>query len=247
MTLDQIQVRVLGTLIEKEIVTPENYPMSLNALIAGCSQRSSRDPVMELREDDVRQALHALEEQGLVAAVRDARVPKFEHRARTVLNLRRDETAVLCLLLLRGPQTAGELRGRADRMYSFDDIAAVESTLNRLMSPVADEQTAKSVRPLVAAAPRQPGSREIRYLHLLNGPVGEVTRTLELEGSRGAQNPPGELANRIAELEQQMEALQSMMRRLEERLQKQPGEPNHSSNGTGDSCSESASYREVPE
>src|SRR3569623_1583867 len=184
MILDPIQARVLGTLIEKEIVTPENYPMSLNALIAGCSQRSSRDPVMELREDDVRQALHALEEQGLIAAVRDARVPKFEHRARTVRNLRRDETAVLCLLLLRGPQTAGELRGRADRMYSFDDIAAVESTLNRLMSPVADEQTAKSDRPLVAAAPRQPGSREVRYLHLLNGPVGEVTRTLELEGSR---------------------------------------------------------------
>jgi uncharacterized protein len=231
MTLDRIQLRVLGTLIEKEIVTPENYPMSLNALIAGCSQRSSRDPIMELQEDDVRQALHALQEQGLTSVVRDARVPKFEHRGRTVLNLRRDETAVLCLLLLRGPQTAGELRGRAERMYSFDDIAAVESTLNRLMGPVADEQPAKSVRPLVAAAPRQPGSREVRYIHLLGDPVAEVTRTLEFEVSKSAQNPPGELADRIAELEQQMETLQSLMRRLEERLQKQPDQPSQSSNG----------------
>ena len=126
MTLDATQARVLGTLIEKEIVTPENYPLSLNALIAGCNQKSSRDPVMELGEDEVRQALHSLEQQGLTNVNRDARVAKFEHQARTVFNLRRDETALLCLLLLRGPQTPGELRSRADRMYTFDDIAAAE-------------------------------------------------------------------------------------------------------------------------
>src|SRR5246127_973849 len=133
MHLDPIQLRVLGSLIEKEIVTPENYPLSLNALINACNQRSSRDPVLDLTEDEVRQALHSLEDLALVTTVRDARVPKYEHRIRTVLNLRRDETAVLCLLFLRGPQTPGELRSRSDRMYSFDGLEAVESTLGRLV------------------------------------------------------------------------------------------------------------------
>ena len=148
MTLDPIQIRVLGALIEKEIATPENYPLSLNALVSACNQRSSRDPVMELTEEQVRQALHGLDDLGLTAVVRDGRVAKYEHRIRTVLNLRRDETAVLCLLLLRGPQTPGELRSRADRMYNFDGLDAVESTLGRLMAPAADGEQA--MRPLVA-------------------------------------------------------------------------------------------------
>ena len=234
MTLDPVQARVLGTLIEKEIVTPENYPLSLNALIGGCNQKSSRDPVMELGEDAVRQALHALEEQGLTSTVRDARVAKFEHRARTVLNLRRDETAVICLLLLRGPQTPGELRGRADRMYAFDDIASVESTLNRLMALTPDDEAStKGVRPLVAAMPRQPGSREVRYVHLLSGPIGMGARSTE-EGIRGAAEARSEglLAERIAELEQQMQALQSMISRLEARLQNQPAHPEGSDSGS---------------
>ena len=224
MILDPVQARVLGTLIEKEIVTPENYPLSLNALLAGCNQKSSRDPVMELGEDQIRQALHVLEEQGLTSVNRDARVPKFEHRARTVLNLRRDETAILCLLLLRGPQTPGELRTRADRMYTFDDIAAVESTLNRLASePSGDEAQSQGIRPLVAALSRQPGSRELRYMHLLSGPIAEAVRP-----NRIAQQPPAWqpespasepiLAQRVKELEAQMEALRSMMSRLENRL-----------------------------
>jgi uncharacterized protein len=221
MTLDIVQARVLGTLIEKEIVTPENYPLSLNALIAGCNQKSSREPVMELQEEQVRQALHALEEQELTSVVRDSRVPKFEHRARTVLNLRRDETAVLCLLLLRGPQTAGELRSRADRMYSFDDIAGVESTINRLMSSSdVQESSVKGIRPLVVALPRQPGSREIRYMHLLCGTVEQDTSSPQPATSSAAPAKE-ELAARIAELETQMESLQSMMRRLEERIRSQ--------------------------
>ena len=138
------QVRVLGALMEKEIVTPETYPLSLNALLAACNQRSSRDPVMELTEEEVRQALHGLEDLGLTAVVRDSRVAKYEHRARTVLNLRRDETAVLCLLLLRGPQTPGELRARADRLYSFDDLEAVQSTLERLAARASVEDGAAS-------------------------------------------------------------------------------------------------------
>ncbi|MBS1822577.1 MAG: DUF480 domain-containing protein, partial [Acidobacteria bacterium] len=95
MVLDPIQTRVLGCLIEKEIVTPENYPLSLNALVNACNQKSSRDPVLDLSEDEVRQALHALEDEDLVSTLHDSRVPKYEHRIRTVLNLRRDETAVL--------------------------------------------------------------------------------------------------------------------------------------------------------
>src|ERR1700749_3738180 len=138
MVLDPIQVRVLGCLIEKEIVTPENYPLWLNALVNACNQRSSRDPVTNLTEEEVRQALAWLEDMGLTAVVRDSRVAKYEPLARTVLTLRRDETALLCLLFLRGPQTPGELRSRSDRLYSFDDLDAVQSTLERLASRPAE-------------------------------------------------------------------------------------------------------------
>src|SRR5580693_1883277 len=176
MHLDAIQLRVLGSLIEKEIATPESYPLSLNALLNACNQRSSRDPVLDLTEEEVRQALHSLEDLALVTPVRDARVPKYEHRIRTVLNLRRDETAVLCLLMLRGPQTPGELRSRADRLYPFDDLAVIQSTLERLANRPATPETgsaAATVR-LTTFLPRQPGSRWSRYAHLMGG---EVTPT----------------------------------------------------------------------
>lgn len=242
MTLNPVQARVLGTLIEKEIVTPENYPLSLNALVAGCNQKSSRDPVMELGEEEVRQALHGLEEQGLTSVNRDARVAKFEHRARTVLNLRRDETAVLCLLLLRGPQTPGELRSRADRMYSFDDTAAVENTLNRLMAPQAEEDSqARGLRPIVAALARQPGSREVRYGHLLSGPISDGSRTsgIALPQPQWAQEVQGQgskelLAERVKELEGQMELLRTMMRKLEDRLASESLQSEASEDETGE-------------
>ncbi len=159
MHLDPHTQRVLGALMEKEMTTPDAYPLTVNSLIAASNQRSSRDPVMDLSEDEVRTALHKLQDLELVAAARDAgRVPRYEHRIRTVLNLRRDETAILCLLLLRGPQTPGELRSRSDRMHSFDELASLQSTLDRL---AAREQ------PLVVVLPRQPGSREARWAHLL--------------------------------------------------------------------------------
>jgi uncharacterized protein YceH (UPF0502 family) len=215
MTLDPVRIRVLGALIEKEIVTPENYPLSLNALVNACNQRSSRDPVMELTEEQVRQALHSLEDLGLTAVVRDGRVAKYEHHIRTVLNLRRDETAVLCLLLLRGPQTPGELRSRADRMYNFDGLEAVESTLGRLMAPVGDGEQA--MRPLVVVLPRQPGSREARYAHLLGGPVEAAVR--ESGGEvRGPAAAGPTLAARVAELEAEVAALREAVARIEERL-----------------------------
>ena len=215
MTLDPVGIRVLGALIEKEIVTPENFPLSLNALVNACNQRSSRDPVMELTEEQVRQALHGLEDLGLTAAVRDGRVAKYEHHIRTVLNLRRDETALLCLLFLRGPQTPGELRARADRMYNFDGLDAVESTLGRLMAPASEGETA--MRPLVVVLPRQPGSREARYAHLLGGPVEAAARVSGGE-VRGPAAAGPTLAARVAELEAEVAALRELVARIEERL-----------------------------
>jgi uncharacterized protein len=232
MTLAPIQIRVLGALIEKEIVTPENYPLSLNALLAACNQRTSREPVMTLTEDEVRQALHTLEDLGLTAVVRDSRVAKYEHRIRTVLNLRRDETAILCLLFLRGPQTPGELRARADRMYSFDGLEGVESTLGRMTAASAGDETS-DFRPLATVLPRQPGSREARYAHLLGGPVEAASRDSGSAGfgqhllpamdripERPLESP---LAARVAELEAEVAALRAAVARIEDRLESSSG------------------------
>ncbi len=223
MQLNHIQLRVLGALIEKEITTPENYPLSINALINACNQRSSRDPVLDLDEESVRQALNTLQDLGLVAPYRDARVPKYEHRIRTVLNLRRDETALLCLLLLRGPQTPGELRSRADRMFTFDDLTAVVSTLDRLAArPAASHSDADAdtdttaTGPLTILLPRQPGSREARYAHLLGDPAAHpaTQSAAHLPAAETTQTKSTAIAN----LEAQLEFLQARVHALEQRL-----------------------------
>jgi uncharacterized protein YceH (UPF0502 family) len=221
MHLSPHQLRVLGSLIEKEITTPENYPLSLNALVNACNQRSSRDPVLDLTEEEVRQALHSLEDQALVTPVRDARVPKYEHRIRTVLNLRRDETAVLCLLMLRGPQTPGELRSRADRLYPFDDLAAVQSTLERLATrPAADAATSET-GPLTIILPRQPGSREARYAHLLGDPPN-LTPTHHSAATAEA-NPVERhdlsTAQRLARMEAEIASLTTVLEELRARIE----------------------------
>jgi uncharacterized protein len=232
MQLDPIQLRVLGSLIEKEITTPENYPLSLNALINACNQRSSRDPVLDLTEDQVRQALHSLEDLTLTTPVRDSRVPKYEHRIRTVLNLRRDETAVLCLLMLRGPQTPGELRSRADRLYSFDDLAAVQSTLERLAARAPNEAGAETggeasnetTVPLTTILPRQPGSREARYAHLLGDqPNLASARSFRPTGDAGSSE--GQLtsdsatAQRLARMEADIASLTTALQDLRTRVE----------------------------
>jgi len=221
MQLDPIQLRVLGSLIEKEITTPENYPLSLNALVNACIQRSSRDPVLELTEEDVRQALHALEDLALATPVHDARVPKYEHRIRTVLNLRRDETAILCLLILRGPQTPGELRGRADRLFTFDDLAAVQSTLERLADRrVPDETTPESTGPLTVMLPRQPGSREARYSHLLGDPPDLASTPSDRTQPIASPNHHiTQLETEVATLSAALQALQSRVARLESQIE----------------------------
>src|ERR1700742_403089 len=163
--LNAVESRVVGCLIEKEITTPEYYPLSLNALLNACNQKSSREPVMSLSEADVRTALFELENLGMVRVLADARVSKFEHRVYDQLKLRRDEIAVMCLLLLRGPQTSAELRGRAERLYAFDDTQAVQTTLERL---------AGREEPLTRQLARQPGSREGRWAHLLSGELEDT-------------------------------------------------------------------------
>lgn len=200
LKLDPASVRVLGALMEKEMTTPDLYPLSVNALVAAANQRSSRDPVMNLTEDEVRAALDTLTAHELVAQARDGgRVARFEHRIRTVLNLRRDETAILCLLLLRGPQTAGELRSRADRMHAFDDLAAVQAALDRLAGREV---------PLAAALARTPGSREARTLHLLGDQA-----PMELPADSSAA--PDE----FAALREAVRQLTERVRALEERLE----------------------------
>ena len=221
MHLDPIQLRVLGSLIEKEITTPENYPLSLNALINACNQRSSRDPVLDLSEEEVRQALHSLEDVALVTPVRDARVPKYEHRIRTVLNLRRDETALLCLLLLRGPQTPGELRSRADRLYTFDDLTAVQSTLERLAARPAADAATNETGPLTTVLPRQPGSREARYAHLLGDPPN-LTSThhsgAPVPADRPSTSDPS-VTQRLARMEAEIASLAIALEELRNRLE----------------------------
>ena len=216
MQLDSTQLRVLGSLIEKEITTPENYPLSLNALLNACNQRSSRDPVLDLTEEEVRQALHSLEDLALVSPVRDARVAKYEHRIRTVLNLRRDETAVLCLLMLRGPQTPGELRSRADRLYTFEDLGAVQSTLERLAARTnSDEADNQTTGPLTTVLPRQPGSREARYAHLLGAPPD---LSLAQQDRPDAATSGSSATQRIIQLEAEVATLIAALQTLKDRV-----------------------------
>jgi hypothetical protein len=207
--LDENEVRVLGALLEKEINTPDYYPLSLNALINACNQKSNRDPVMELDESAVRQALDSLNEKNLAGQVTsaDSRVPKFAHRLQEVFNFDRRETAVLCVLLLRGPQTPGELRGRTERMYRFDDLGVVESALHRLM---------EREPPLVKKLARQPGTKESRYAHLL---AGEVEEWSVPAGLQPVAVPGSQDEERIARLETEVENLRKEIADLRQDLE----------------------------
>src|SRR5438045_4249392 len=160
--LSEVEVRVLGSLIEKEITTPDYYPLSLNALVNACNQKNNREPVMNLDEGAARNALDGLQSHRLAGPARgaDSRVAKYEHRVQEFFNFTRGETAILCVLLLRGPQTPGELRGRTERMFRFEHLDDVQSTLQRLI---------EREPPLVAMLQRQPGTKESRYMHLLSG------------------------------------------------------------------------------
>jgi len=158
LLLHPVEVRVLGSLLEKEVTTPEYYPLSLNALVNACNQKSNRDPVVDYDADTVDQALQSLRDKGLLLAITGAgsRVPKYGHRISEKLNLGRRELAILCELMVRGPQTLGELRTHCERMHAFDDLAEVEAVIERLPE-------------LMVKLPRRPGEKEVRYAHLLCG------------------------------------------------------------------------------
>ncbi|HET8636637.1 MAG TPA: YceH family protein [Acidobacteriaceae bacterium] len=213
LLLDAVEARVLGALIEKEVTTPEYYPLSLNALVNACNQKSSRDPVMQLDEIMVRQALSHLEELGLAGRVQDSRVLKFEHHARQLLDLKRPDIAALCLLLLRGPQTAGELRNRSERLYGFDDIASVQSVLERM----ARDESGEGGKPrpaLVTLLARRPGEKEPRYAHLLSGEPANVPEPSATLVSTGAERIE-KLESEVAELRAALEALAARLKKLE--------------------------------
>ena len=211
LQLSEIEVRVLGALVEKESTTPEYYPLSLNALVNACNQKSNRDPVMTLDEEAVRQALRSLSEQALVrSAGGDSRVPKFEHRLNELYNFHRHEIAVLCVLLLRGPQTPGELRTRAERMYAFADLEAVHSALHLLM---------RREPPLVKILPRQPGTKESRYMHLVSGdavPTEHVATGHIAEVQAPSNNSQD--GDRVAQLEAEIVELRRELNTLREQF-----------------------------
>ena len=160
--ITDVEARVLGALIEKEITTPEYYPLSLNALVNACNQKSNREPVMNLDEDAVVATMRGLEKKEFAGAANttDSRVRKYEHRLQEVFNFTRPETAALCVLLLRGAQTPGEIRGRAERLHHFEALDDVQLALGKLM---------KREPSMAAVLPRQPGTKESRYLELMSG------------------------------------------------------------------------------
>jgi uncharacterized protein YceH (UPF0502 family) len=197
IVLSEFEARVLGCLVEKDITTPEYYPLSLNALVHACNQKSNRDPLMNLDENAVRHALRMLGEQMLArSASGDSRVAKYEHRLPDTFNFTRPETAILCELLLRGPQTPGELRSRAERMHPFEDLSVVQSTLKHLM---------ERDPPLVKVLPRQAGNKEARYMHLLSGDVEVREAPLVKEAAPSGISGENE---RITRLEAEISDLQ---------------------------------------
>jgi uncharacterized protein YceH (UPF0502 family) len=197
--LSDVEVRVLGSLIEKDITTPDYYPLSLNALMNACNQKNNRDPVMTLNEDAVRAAVESLQRQRLAgpASGADGRVTKYEHRLQEVFNFDRREIAILCVLLLRGAQTPGELRGRTERMYRFEELDDVLATLERL----SQREPA-----LAAVLPRQPGTKESRYMQLFSGdaPPAELASVRASANSVASDDRMAQLEGEVAELRREV-------------------------------------------
>jgi uncharacterized protein YceH (UPF0502 family) len=218
IVLTAAEARVLGALVEKEVTTPDYYPLSMNALVNACNQRSNREPVMDLDEEAVRQALHGLEDLQLAGRARaaDGRVTKYEHWLGEAFNFSRAETALVCVLLLRGSQTPGELRGRTERLHRFDEIGDVLAGLQKLM---------EREPPLVAVLPRQPGTKESRYSHLLSGNVESAVAAENALGKRDAGSVAGSdaardsgLAERVAQLETTVLELKQEMTALRQKI-----------------------------
>ncbi len=209
LQLDVIEARVLGCLIEKELTTPNYYPLTLNSLAAACNQKSNRDPVMSLQETDVVRALDRLRAKHLTGERYGAgvRVAKYENRVKKKWALQAGEVAILCVLLVRGPQTLGEIRGRAGRMFAFNDVGEVESTLLGL--------NAREDGPFVLKLARRTRERERRFTHLLSG---------EPSGETGDSTPPREPATlQVLAENERIEALEAQVRSLQEQIRELKG------------------------
>jgi uncharacterized protein YceH (UPF0502 family) len=209
-----VETRVLGSLLEKDITTPDYYPLTLNALLAACNQKSNREPVMDLDEASLRAALYSLEQKGLAGPARaEGRVARFEHRLGETLNLGRRETALLCTLLLRGAQTPGELRGRSERMHRMEDVDEVLLVLQRLM---------EHDPPLARLLPRQPGTKEARYADTFNADALKIDAQPDVEagGAVGGVDRGGDAGGvyeeRIAGLEAELARTRTDLERLRE-------------------------------
>ncbi|BBO84138.1 UPF0502 protein [Desulfosarcina ovata subsp. sediminis] len=204
IVLSEQEIRVLGCLMEKAMATPEYYPLSLNALTNACNQKSNRDPVVAWDEQTVQDAADALEKKGWANRSTVGRVPKYEECFTRQHNMVASEAAVLCVLLLRGPQTPGAIRGRSDRLHAFDGLDAVQETLDRL-----DEWG--HIRRL----DRLPGHKEARYAHLLSGEPDGIARTAE------SVSPPvkSKTCDRIVQLEEEISDLREQMADLEARFE----------------------------
>ena len=207
-TLDPVEVRILGALMETQLSTPEYYPLTLNALAAAANQKSNREPVMELSESELSRALDRLQDERLVWKVMGGRAVRYDHNLDKVWHLNQKEKALLTLLFLRGPQTAGELRGRSDRLQQFDSVAVVEETLRDM---------AAHSEPLVRQLPRRPGQKEERWAHTVGGAiVEEEAAPAATSSSSESRGEP--LSQRVQRLEEQMAALASELRELKGKL-----------------------------
>lgn len=202
--LSVIQARVLGCLIEKQALTPETYPLTLNALVSACNQKTSREPVMNAQPGEIGQALRQLESQHLVHLVMGSRADRWEHRTDKTLELVQAQTALIGLLLLRGPQTLNELWSRSTRLFAFEEAEQIQHHLERLIS-----------RGLCAQIPRQNGQREDRYMHRLGS---EEDFQAALSVSQTAHIPTGPADDRISQLEQRIEELEQRLAQLEQSL-----------------------------
>jgi uncharacterized protein len=207
--LNDVEVRVLGSLAEKQVTTPDYYPLTLNALVHACNQISNREPVVSFDERTVTEAVESLRGKNLVYIFygAESRVPKYKHMTREVFGLSPQELAVMCVLMLRGPQTVGEIRGRTGRLHDFADLTEVERALDALSS--RDE-------PLVLKLPRRPGQKDARYAHLLAG-----APAIEESGGEGADASPARASagERVARLEAEVERLRGEVAELRRQLE----------------------------
>ena len=206
--LTPIEARVLGTLMEKARTVPDSYPLTLNALISGCNQKTTREPIMELSEADAAQALNALQERSLVQQSSGGRTGRYTHNFQRGMGVPEQSAVLLGLLMLRGPQTAGELRLNSERWYRFADISSVDGFLEELQDRLAEKGGA-----LVIKLPRAPGAREQRWAHLLSGPQ-DMTQVAARDGATGPGGDPADLAQRVGLLESEVAQLRETVQKL---------------------------------